>query len=147
MVFTAVIADDDSIICEGLKAIITSAFPEINIAGIFYNGKDMMNYIESHHTDIIITDIQMPGYSGLDAARYVHDHSRYTKVILITGHKLFEYAKSAIDNNVCSFITKPYDPEDLIRAVSEIITELKNDGYGFANLSKRSRPCHFYELK
>lgn len=34
-----------------------------------------------------------------------------------------------------------------LAALEEIITELKNDGYDFANLSKRSRPCHFYELK
>lgn len=126
MSFKIAIADDDHIICEGIKAIIGSSCPSTEIAGVFYNGSDLMNYIKQNHVDIVITDIQMSGFTGLEIAEYINKHYFGTNVILITGHKLFEYAKGAIDNKVCYFLIKPYDPDELIKAVNQIVSSLES---------------------
>lgn len=69
----------------------------------------------------------MSEQTGLDVAEYIKNHCPATRVILITGHKLFEYAKSAIDNNVCYFLIKPYDPNQLIDIVNEITAQLNEE--------------------
>lgn len=138
MSFKIVIADDDHIICEGIKAIVTGSCPSTEISGTFYNGSDLMNYIKQNHVDIVITDIQMSGFTGLEIAEYINKHYFGTNVILITGHKLFEYAKGAIDNKVCSFLIKPYDPEELVNAVNAIVSSLKS------SLAEGSRNTNIY---
>lgn len=66
----------------------------------------------------------MFGTTGLDIAKYVKEKTPSTYVILITGHLVFEYAKTAIDNKVDYFLTKPFSSKDFIEILNKIETEI-----------------------
>lgn len=71
MTYTVVIADDDKLICKGISMLLTQKYPDIKICGVFYNGIDLYDYLRNHPVDIIITDIQMHGHTGLEIAQYI----------------------------------------------------------------------------
>ena len=95
---SVVIADDEKLICDGIRSVIEADLPELTITHIFEDGAMLYEYLESHQPDIIILDIAMPGKSGLDVARLIESQGHNSYVIIITAHQLFEYAKEAIEN-------------------------------------------------
>ena len=80
---------------------------------------------------LAIADIRMPIMSGLELATHIHTHYPQIKVILVTGYSDFEYARTAIQNNVFEYLLKPIDSENLIavilRAQKEIESAEKNE--------------------
>ncbi|MDF2714384.1 MAG: two component transcriptional regulator, AraC family, partial [Paenibacillus sp.] len=63
--------------------------------------------IQSHPVDVILTDIKMTFVSGLELAKYVHDHGYPIKMILISGYKEFELAQQALQFKVAHYLLKP----------------------------------------
>ena len=59
----------------------------------------------------------MPIMSGLELATHIHTHYPQIKVILVTGYSDFEYARTAIQNNVFEYLLKPIDSENLIAVI------------------------------
>lgn len=82
----------------------------------------LYEYLSLHQPDIIILDIEMPGKSGLDIARFVDQKDHKSYVILITAHQNFEYAKEAIDAKVDAFLTKPFSAMQLVETIQKAIT-------------------------
>ena len=87
--------------------------------------------MKKEQPQIVITDIRMPIMSGLELATHIHTHYPQIKVILVTGYSDFEYARTAIQNNVFEYLLKPIDSENLIavilRAQKEIESAEKNE--------------------
>ena len=75
MLYSVIIADDEINICNGIVNVLQKHCPELNIKNVFYNGTDMLGWLKSNRTDIIITDIRMPGASGLDIAKYIFENN------------------------------------------------------------------------
>lgn len=115
--YSIVIADDEAKICHGLQSLIAAYLPECSVDGTFQDGAGLMEYLQSNQPDILILDIEMPGESGLEIARYVRGRSLPCYIIMITAHYNFEYAKAGIKCQVNEFITKPYSTDELIHAV------------------------------
>lgn len=123
--YSVVIADDEKLICDGIKSVIESALPELEIKGIFHNGTSLYDYLHYHQPDILLLDIQMPGKSGLDIARFIHEQNHKSYMIIITAHHEFEYAKDAINYNVDAFITKPFSSCELADIIRQAISAIK----------------------
>ena len=119
--YTIVISDDEKGICEGLCSIISSSLPECEITMVFHDGSLLYEYLRSNEPDILLLDIEMPGRSGLEIARYVHEKSLGTQIIMITAHSKFEYARDAVNYHVNHFITKPFSSEELIHTLQALI--------------------------
>ena len=122
--YSLVIADDEKNICDGIRAVVESTCPEITITAVFHDGDDLLQFLHTAHTDILICDIRMGSVTGLDIAKFIYEHKNETRVILITGYRMFEYAQLAINYHVDSFLTKPFASRDLIRALKKIEQEL-----------------------
>lgn len=116
-----VIADDNIKLADGIKKLIERNFPELDVEHVFYSGNALMNHLDKSIPDILITDILMPGYSGLDACKRIREASQDTQIIIITGYAEFTYAQQAIRYNVCELITKPYDITILKDAIAKAI--------------------------
>lgn len=125
--YTLVIADDQETIRRGLMNTILKACPEITVSGVFKNGLETLEYLSSHSVDIIIADINMPHKTGLDVARHVYEHRLETKVVLITGYKEFEYAKSALDYQAACLLSKPFATAQLIDCIRGIEAEIERN--------------------
>src|SRR5471030_43722 len=66
-----VIADDERLMREQLKARLTEVWPELQIVGEAKNGLEAVDLVAQHHPDVVFLDIRMPGLSGVDAARRI----------------------------------------------------------------------------
>ncbi len=71
--------------------------------------------------DLLITDIDLPGMSGIDLLRMTRELKPDIPVVIITGLKTLEYAISAIKNGAHDYITKPFDPADVRKVVEKVL--------------------------
>ncbi len=117
------IVDDDVYVCKGLRALIPWAEMGVDIVGEARNGEDAFNIALEKCPDLIISDIKMPIMDGLELCRKVHDVMVDTSIILLSAYEDFDYARTAIQYGVESYILKPID-QDKIKQLIELIKSL-----------------------
>lgn len=113
-----IIADDERWV---LRIIHEALLPmdDIDIIGEAGDGVQALELCSKHQPDILVTDIRMPGLSGLELIEKIAGASPHTKSIIISGYDDFEFAKQAITLQVFSYILKPIAEEDLRTAVRQ----------------------------
>lgn len=117
---TLVLIDDESIVLDGLSAFISYSMPDYDIVKTFSKSTEALEFLKENYVDVVISDIKMPGISGIDIAQYLHENSPKTYIILLTAFREFEYAQQAIKANVFRYLTKPVDFEELTKTLEEI---------------------------
>ncbi len=117
-----VIADDNRKVSSMLVHVIREFFPHMEIDGEFNTGTALMNYLDNNTPDLMITDIVMPGFDGLEACRKLREKSSSAHIILITAFQKFEYAAAGISYHVDEFITKPYTTAQIVSAISRTVS-------------------------
>ena len=105
--FSAILADDEINILNLLEGLIDWNALNIKIAAKCMTGTETYQRILSERPDIVIIDIKMPGLSGLEVVRKIQEQNIFPNFILISGHKEFEYARSAIQYGVENYLVKP----------------------------------------
>lgn len=122
-----VIADDETLILENIAQSVDWKKYNIEITGLYTSGKEVMEHILNEHVDIIISDIKIPFYTGIDIAKYCYDHSLGTRIILISAYRDFDFAQQALNYNVLAYITKPYTTADIEEKIAFIANENNHD--------------------
>ena len=107
------IVDDEPDICELIHKLIDWEELELTSLGSSQNGIDAMEIILRQKPDIVITDIQMPGMTGLEMIEKASQQKLQTKFIVISGYREFEYAQQAIRFGVEDYLLKPISKTDL----------------------------------
>lgn len=79
----------------------------------------------SYNIDVLLTDIEMPGESGLSLLKWVRDQGMDVKAICLTSHAEFQYAKEAISLDVMDYVLKPVDFAQLQELVHKAVRELE----------------------
>jgi FixJ family two-component response regulator len=109
--------DDDDAVLDALshffarRAIVTSCF---KTAGEFLKTREPQRQF-----DCIVSDVRMPGMSGLELMRQLSQRSFALPVILITGHGDVDMAVAAMKEGAFDFIEKPFDEARLVTSVEE----------------------------
>ncbi len=75
--------------------------------------------------DLVITDLKMPGVSGLDLVRYVRENIDDTEVMVITGYATVESAVQAVKTGAEEYLAKPFTSEELLKAVKQVLNKLQ----------------------
>ena len=104
-----VIDDEQDVRRHVIKNIEETGLP-FEVVAQFDNGLDAKETILSDPPDLIVTDIRIPYIDGIALAKEIRLAALPTKVIIITGYDLFDYAKNALEYGVTSFIMKPVSP-------------------------------------
>lgn len=81
------------------------------------NGQEALQLFEHHDFDLIISDIMMPGMSGMDLLHLIRERNPEAAVIMITGNPTTDLTVSAIKKGAVDFLTKPFDIDDLLYKV------------------------------
>lgn len=118
------IVDDQRIQRVLLRALLEYDGHEIHEAG---DGQEALDHYHNDPTDLVITDIVMPGISGLELCEKLIQHNPAVKIIAISGGTAnvpggaSEYLKLAGKTGVVRTMTKPVAPEDLQQAVKDVL--------------------------
>lgn len=121
------IVDDEEIIVNGLFEIFRG-LPELAL-DIYkaYSGQEALDWLIRTRMDIVLTDINMPGISGLELLEHIHSRWPRCHVILLTGHEEFQYVYEAIKHPNVSYILKTEDPDEVIKALKEAIRQIESE--------------------
>lgn len=109
------IIDDESLILENLQDIFEFEKWKVAIAG---SAKEAIEKIPDFNPAVIISDINMPGMSGLELLALLNSQNSLIPVILLSGYRDIEKMQKAWENNVFDFLDKPYEEEKLISVVN-----------------------------
>ena len=137
---TAVIADDERLLREQLRARLAEVWPELEIVGEAKNGTEAVELVEEHHPDLVFLDIRMPGMNGIEAARAiaqlpVDDEGampenrrpwRGAEIVFITAYD--QYAIEAFEQGVVDYVLKPAERERLQVTIDRVRKRLANQG-------------------
>jgi two-component system response regulator HydG len=81
--------------------------------------------LDSTRIDLVVTDLKMPGSSGLDLVQHVQDNFRDTEVVMITGYPSIESAVHAVKGGAEAYLPKPFTNEELLAAVERALEKVK----------------------
>lgn len=79
----------------------------------------------SEDVDIVLTDIEMPKETGLELVQWMHDNGFHPVVIVLTGHQRFDYAQTAVDLHIFSYILKPINWNGLADKLNAAVQEVR----------------------
>jgi response regulator RpfG family c-di-GMP phosphodiesterase len=111
--FRVVVVDDTSEVRSVLKDIL-DATPEFEFAGSASTGKDGVDLVLATRPDLVLMDIEMPGHSGLDAARSIVDLAPLSKVIAWTNHEDPTSITEMIAAGAIGYLLKGASPDELV---------------------------------
>lgn len=121
-----IIADDEERICQLTKALVDWDSLGMEIAGIAHNGLEAVELVRLHNPQILITDIRMPGCSGLDLIQNVKKLIPTLEIIIISGYAHFEYAQKAIKYGVGNYLLKPINKSELNSTLEKLKTKIQD---------------------
>ena len=114
------IADDHTLIREGLKKILLESLPFATIHDVG-DSADLFKRAIKETWDIIISDISMPGYSGIEILKQIKTHAPNTPVLMLSMYPPEQYAVRAIKAGASGYLTKESAPYELVTAVQQIL--------------------------
>jgi DNA-binding LytR/AlgR family response regulator len=123
----AVLADDERLMRDQLRARLAEAWPELQIVAEAKNGAEAVELVEQHRPDVVFLDIRMPGMTGVDAARQiaqmdVGDEGFLPEIVFITAYD--QYAVEAFEQGAADYILKPAERDRLKLTVERIVKRL-----------------------
>ncbi|MFH1676036.1 MAG: sigma-54 dependent transcriptional regulator [bacterium] len=86
---------------------------------------DAIKLLESAPVDLVVTDLKLPGASGMDLIRHIHDNYRDTEFMMITGYPSVEGAVEAVKTGAEEYLAKPFTDEELNTAVRRSLEKLQ----------------------
>lgn len=119
------LVEDESVVREGLRDNIPWQQWGYRFVGEAGDGEMALPLIQKTQPDVLLTDIKMPFMDGLSLSRVVHQEFPDMKIIIISGHDDFEYARQAIDVGVEQYLLKPITRVNLQKVLEELKTKIE----------------------
>ena len=113
------IVDDEPKIRKGLCKIV-EMHPGWYVPQSFADAESAIAFLRDNGADVVITDIHMPGLTGLDMIEQMRSACPKVVFIILTGYGKFEYAQRAIDLGVKKYLMKPTSPNEITAALEQI---------------------------
>src|SRR5215510_15351990 len=89
------------------------------LAGEAPDGEMALSMIQDIKPDILITDIRMPFMDGLTLSRVVKKNLPWIKIIILSGHDEFEYARKAISIGIDEYLLKPVSVQEMLKTLGK----------------------------
>ena len=111
--YKAIIVDDERKICQLILELGDWKRFDIEVSAVCTDGAEALEAIRRVQPDIVLTDIRMPVYDGLELIRKATEEGYKCAFIIISGYKYFEYAYSAFKYGVVDYLLKPIDQKQV----------------------------------
>lgn len=125
MGFDVLIVDDEELIRKGIRARID--YLELDVGQIYEasTGLEGLAVVKSVPIDIVLTDIRMPSMNGLAFVKETKLMKKDIHFIILSGHAEFDYAKTALQLGVKSYLLKPLSNDELKKEFEKIVEEIE----------------------
>ena len=120
MKYTVLVVDDEQEQRLALTERVDWESAGFEVVGEAENGVEALDVLETLEPDLILTDIKMPMISGLELAAKVRELRPATQMVILSGYDSFEYAQTAINYNIISYLLKPISPEEMLGELVKI---------------------------
>jgi two-component system response regulator YesN len=114
------LVDDEAIDLEWLRRRVVGSGLGLDVAGTASSGFAALEIMRKQTVDIILSDIRMPIMTGTEFARKAREINPAVKIVFISGHEDFSYAKEAIEVHAHKYLLKPVADDDLYLTLKEL---------------------------
>ena len=122
--YRVLLADDEEIIREGVRRAVPWDTLGLTLAAVAEDGAQALALAKKEQPDIVITDIRMPRMDGLDLIRALREQNPDCKLLILTGHGEFTYARTALQLGVSDYLLKPVELPPLCGVLTRLRQEL-----------------------
>ncbi|MGL6342909.1 MAG: response regulator [Waterburya sp.] len=129
MTIRILLADDQFLILEGIKAILEPE-PEIEVVGTAQDGQSAIDLVKKLRPDILLLDIEMPKMNGILATKYICKYLPNTKIIVLTSHKSQDYIAETLLAGASGYLLK----DNLIKDLKQ---EIYSFGRGYSSIKAK----------
>ena len=116
---TVLVADDHAIVMEGLVSLLKEH--HFDVVGAVGNGEKLIESARRLKPDVIVTDLSMPGLTGLDVLIKLKAEKSDSKVVVLTMHNDAERATAALKAGASAFLLKESAGEELVTAIHQAL--------------------------
>jgi two-component system response regulator YesN len=125
----ALIVDDEGLVRKGLRVMLPWEQHGIRIVGEANSAEKAIDFMKSTPVRLLVTDITMPGMSGLELIQYLNDHNWSVKVVILTCHQDFDYIQQALRLGAIDYIVKTQledqDLDALLGRISATVNQIE----------------------
>ena len=141
----AVIADDERLMREQLRARLQQVWPSLDIVAEAKNGMEAVEAVKTHRPDVIFLDIRMPGLTGVEAAKEIAqldlgDDALLPEMVFITAYD--QYAIDAFEHGAVDYVLKPAEPTRLKLTAERLQRRLSERSNEWVQASAHSFSSH-----
>ena len=115
---TVLIADDHAIVAEGLRLLLKG---HCDLVGTVADGPSLVEAALELRPDIIVADISMPGFDGIEAVRRLRAKGLASKVIMLTMYADADVAQEALASGANAYVIKHSAGEELLAAIRDVL--------------------------
>ncbi|WP_139999877.1 response regulator [Paenibacillus paridis] len=130
------LADDERIILRGLHKLIDWQAFGMEIIGEVYSGTELLESIQTLRPDLVVSDIVMPGMTGIDVLKLIKKEGISTYVIFLSAFREFTYAQEALALGAVDYLVKPVDQTKLENAIMKALAMVKEVSHSEHRLSR-----------
>lgn len=114
------IVDDHQLVIDGIRSLLADAL-QYTIGGFSQHPEEVLAMLETHPVDILLTDISMPGMSGIELTRLVKKKYPHIKIIAISMHGESAVVKEMLDAGISGYILKNTGKKELLDALEKVL--------------------------
>jgi len=114
-----VIADDHTIVREGLKQVLSAA-SDLTVVGEAQNGHEVLQRVREQDFDVLLLDMSMPGKSGIELIKQVRAEKPKLRIMVLSMHQEPQYAVRAIRAGASGYLTKESAAAQLVSAIRKV---------------------------
>ena len=127
--YKMLVVDDESLTRDYLKLMIPQINAHWEVVHLASDGKEALELLDQHDVDLILTDIKMPVMDGLTLCKIVSQKAPRPRMVILSGHDEFTFAKEAITYGVSEYLLKPIVKDELrvvLGRITQVLDKEKN---------------------
>ena len=134
--YSVFLVDDEPIVLEGIRTKIDWESSGFTFAGEATDGEIALSMIHELKPDILITDIKMPFMDGLELSAAIKKIQPWIKIIILSGHDEFEYAKKAISIGIEDYLLKPFTADDILTSLKKVAAHIDKERMQVSDINR-----------
>jgi two-component system response regulator YesN len=143
--YKVLIADDEVKVCKLINNLIDWEQFGLKVVAMIHDGVTALQFIKDEKPDIVITDIRMPGYDGIELIKQAKEINPEINFIIVSGYRHFDYAHNAIKYGVEDYLLKPLKKTEFMNTLAKMVQKKEKAAQGISETADMKMRIHLDE--